>query len=242
MGVARKLRWTAWVLGVVGLVLAVGCLGWVRAGYEAATMPSDAMAPTYAAGDTVVFENVTGDEVGRGDVVLFRAPERYGSGASFLQRVIGVGGDRVVCCEGEGTGERITVNGEPLPEPYVADGIADGTHRPYDVTVPEGRLFLLGDHRLNSNDSRFFAGDHGGTVSVDAVHGRVLDDWSVPVALFVAGLFGVLVAVAGLGFAVAAAVVRPRGRAAVAGGGRRRPAERGHDGTGARRVGGPLKA
>lgn len=212
MGLARRLTVVAAVLGSLGLLLAVGCFWWVRAEYQATTVASDSMSPTYAAGDTVVFAVVGGDEVGRGDVVLYSAPDRYGFEADVMQRVIGVGGDHIVCCVGEGADERITVNGRPLDEPYVADGIADGMHRPYDVRVPEGRLFLLGDHRVNSMDSRFFADDHGGTVPVGAVRGRVMDDWAVPVALFVFALLGLVVALVGLGFAIAAVVVRRRNR------------------------------
>ncbi|GGZ17232.1 signal peptidase I [Streptomyces poonensis] len=214
MSGGRKLAVAAWVLGPLGLLLAIGGFWGARAGYQATTVSSDSMSPTYTAGDVVVFEEGGGDEVGRGDVVLFEAPERYGPGVYTMQRVIGVGGDHVVCCTGEGAGERLTVNDRPLDEPYVADGVADGV-RPYDVTVPEGRLFLLGDHRVNSRDSRFFEEDHDGTVPLSAVRGRVTDDWSVPVALFVSALFGVVVALTGLGLGIAAAVLRRRRRAPV---------------------------
>ncbi|MFF8906817.1 S26 family signal peptidase [Streptomyces olivaceoviridis] len=61
----------------------------------------------------------------------------------FMQRVIGVGGDRVACCTTVGSEERVTVNGEPVSEPYVYEGDADGVHRPYAVKVPQGRLFLM---------------------------------------------------------------------------------------------------
>ncbi|MBC9728608.1 signal peptidase I [Streptomyces sp. TRM68367] len=210
MGTVRRLAVAAWVLGLSGLALAAACVVGVRAGYQANTVASDSMAPTYAAGDRVVFERIGGEEVRRGDVVVYAAPERYGFDAGVMGRVVAVGGDHVVCCTGQGAKERITVNGRPLDEPYVKDGVVDGLHRPYDVHVPEGRMFVLGDHRVNSRDSRFFAGDHGGTVPVEAVRGRATDNWTVPVLLGVAALLGLVAALAGLGLAIAAVAVRRR--------------------------------
>ncbi|MGW0829339.1 hypothetical protein [Streptomyces prunicolor] len=71
--------------------------------------------------------------------MLFSAPDRYGFSASVLQRVVGVGGDRVVCCTGSGTAARIAMNGKPLAEPCVKQGDVDRVHKAYDVTVPKGR-------------------------------------------------------------------------------------------------------
>ncbi|GAB2762773.1 signal peptidase I [Streptomyces bullii] len=211
----RKLVVAAWVSGLVGLVAAVGCVAGLVTGYTARTVTSDSMTPTYRAGERVIFERVGGSGVGRGDVVLFSAPDRYGFDGSVMQRVVGVGGDRVVCCTAIGTpDERISVNGKPLPEPYLADGVADGMGRPYDVRVPEGRLFLLGDHRANSRDSRFFAEDHGGAVPVGAVQGRMTDDWTGPALLASGALLGLVGALAGVGLGIAAVVVRRRRAAA----------------------------
>ncbi|PZG90594.1 signal peptidase I, partial [Streptomyces sp. NTH33] len=58
------------------------------------------MSPTYEQGDRVIFERVDGSQVRRGDVVLFSAPDRYGFTSDVMKRVVGVGGDRVVCCTG----------------------------------------------------------------------------------------------------------------------------------------------
>ncbi|MFI6491856.1 signal peptidase I [Streptomyces sp. NPDC050564] len=212
----RGLAVTAWVLGPLGLVMLIGSLMYARGAYTTATVRGGSMTPTYTVGERLVFERVGGEEVRRGDVVLYSAPERYGPGVSVIQRVIGVGGDRVACCGGKGTDERITVNGKPLDEPYVQDGVVDEMQRqydPYDVKVPEGRLFLLGDHRLNARDSRYFRDDHGGTVPVSAVQGRVTEERAVPIALAMTGMLGVPVVLAGVGFGIAALVVRRRSRA-----------------------------
>ncbi|MEU7057002.1 signal peptidase I [Streptomyces sp. NPDC046197] len=172
------------------------------------------MSPTYEPGDRVVYERVDGSEVRRGEVALFSAPERYGFDAYLMHRVTGVGGDHVVCCTGQGRNARITVNGKPLTEPYVNHGDADGAHKAYDVTVPQGRLFLLGDNRGNARDSRFFADDHDGTVAVSAVRGRVTEDYTVPVLLGGAMIVGAVCVLVGLGLGIAALAVRRRRTAA----------------------------
>jgi signal peptidase I len=168
------------------------------------------MSPTYKPGDRIIYEKVDGSEVHRGDVVLFSAPDRYGFSANVMQRVVGVGGDRVVCCTGSGTDARITVNGKPLAEPYVNQGDVDGLHTTYDVKVPTGRLFLLGDNRADSRDSRFFASDHDGTVAESAVRGRVTDDRKAPIAFGTAAIGGVVLALVGVGLGIAAFVRRRR--------------------------------
>ncbi|MEZ5116262.1 MAG: signal peptidase I [Candidatus Nanopelagicales bacterium] len=88
----------------------------------------------------------------------------------FIKRVIGVAGDRVTCCDAEG---RITVNGVPLDEGgylYPGDSPSDEA---FDVVVPEGKLWVMGDHRSASSDSRAHQGDPGGGfVPVDRVLGR----------------------------------------------------------------------
>ena len=209
-GRGRGLGVAALVVGVLGLVLAAGAFGYGRHAYGGGIVSSRSMEPAYEPGDRIVWERMDGSQVRRGDVVMFSMPDRYGTSAVVMQRVIGVGGDRVVCCTRVGSEERITVNGKPLAEPYVSRGDADGTHRPYDVEVPQGRLFLLGDRRDDARDSRFFASDHGGTVPVSAVRGRVTDG-RAPALLLAAGLLGggVLV-LTGIGLGIGALVVRRR--------------------------------
>ena len=212
-GKGRRLGVTAVVVGVSRVVLAVGALAYARNSYGSSTISSQSMAPTYEPGDRIIYEKVGGGEVHRGEVVLFSAPDRYGFSASVMLRVVGVGGDRVVCCTGSGTAARITVNGKPLVEPYVKQGDVDGVHKAYDVRVPKGRLFLLGDNRANAMDSRFFASDHGGTVAESAVRDRVTDDRTVASGIGAAVIGGVVLALVGIGLGIAAFVVRRRAAA-----------------------------
>lgn len=90
----------------------------------------------------------------------------------FIKRVIGVGGDRVSCCDDDG---RILVNGQPIDE---ADYLFPGdipSEQSFDVLVPEGKLWVMGDHRSQSADSRAHLGDPGGGfVSEDKVVGRAM--------------------------------------------------------------------
>ncbi|WP_217131156.1 signal peptidase I [Streptomyces sp. AC558_RSS880] len=199
MDTGRGTLVAGWVVLAAGLLTVVASLGALRLNYGMADVQGESMAPSYRLGDDVVYARVDGDEVRRGDVVLFSMPDRYPGGGLVMQRVIGVGGDRIVCCEGEGSARRLTVNGRTSEEPYVKDGDANGSvPQRYDVRVPQGRLFLLGDHRLNARDSRFFADDHGGTVPAEAVRGRVTEDRLGVVLLAGATLFGLLLAIAGL--------------------------------------------
>ncbi|MEU3856778.1 signal peptidase I [Streptomyces sp. NPDC028722] len=128
----------------MGLLPAGGSYLYGHGAYGTGSLPSRSMEPTYRRGDRIAWERVGGSEMRRGDVVTFSAAERYGNPGPLMQRVIGMGGDRVVCCTVVAGKERITVDGRPLKEPYVCGGDADGLHRSYDVRVPRGRLFLLG--------------------------------------------------------------------------------------------------
>ncbi len=88
----------------------------------------------------------------------------------FVKRVVAVGGQTVQCCDAEG---RVTVDGVPLDEPYIFENTPIEQRAFGPVTVPDGRLWVMGDHRSASADSKAHIGDrHSGTVGVDDVIGK----------------------------------------------------------------------
>jgi signal peptidase I len=144
-------------------------------------IPSPSMEHTLEINDRVLVNKLVYDfrSPERGEIVVFKAPGEWRNqpeGEDFIKRVIGVGGDHVVCCDAQG---RLQVNGQPLDEPYVyadgglADPVADDR---FDITVPANRLWVMGDHRSASGDSL----EHWersrdltvSTIPVDAVVGR----------------------------------------------------------------------
>ncbi|MCS0636571.1 signal peptidase I [Streptomyces sp. LP05-1] len=157
-----------------GLAVAVGCLlflggfAWGAVVYRPYTVPSDSMVPTLRPGDRILAQRIDGAEVRRGDVVVFR--DTLWGDTPMVKRVVGVGGDKISCC---GTGGRLTVNGTPVPEPYLSSpGQASPTN--FSATVPDGHLFLLGDQRWVSLDSRIHLKDQEqGSVPRSAVTARV---------------------------------------------------------------------
>lgn len=184
---------------LVGLTLLLATL--VRTfGVQPFYIPSGSMENTLQVGDRVLVDKVSYrlHDVRRGDIVVFNGldsftPETHvkqptsplakavrtvGSSLGiappgeqdFIKRVIGVPGDRVKCCDTQG---RVTVNGSPLAEwSYLYPGnTPSGTT--FDQVVPEGRLWVMGDHRAESADSRSHLGDPGGgTVPESKVIGR----------------------------------------------------------------------
>lgn len=121
-------------------------------------IPSPSMEKTLNIDDRVLVNKLVYDfrSPERGEIVVFRAPTRWSgnpAGEDYIKRVIGVGGDRVQCCDGEG---RLMINGTSLTEPYIFDerGQRDpAADEKFDIVVPAGRLWLMGDHRSESGDS-----------------------------------------------------------------------------------------
>ncbi|WP_320777665.1 signal peptidase I [Streptomyces sp. CRN 30] len=138
-------------------------------------IPSGSMESRLRIGDRVLVNKLAyrfGSEPQRGDVVVFDGVGYFGD-ADYVKRVVGVGGDHVVCCGREG---RLEVNGRSVDESaflYPGDSPSDVR---FDVVVPDGALFVLGDHRSASSDSRDHLGSPGGgMVPADRVIGRA--DW-----------------------------------------------------------------
>ncbi|MCZ7457730.1 signal peptidase I [Streptomyces sp. WMMC940] len=157
-----------------GLAVAVGCvlfLGgfvWGALLYQPYTVPTDSMSPTVEPGDRVLAQRIDGSEVRRGDVVVFT--DKVWADAPMVKRVVGVGGDKVACCDSDG---RMTVNGKAVEEPYLR-GEEPASPLGFNVSVPAGKLFLLGDERRTSVDSRSHLQEAGqGTVPVGAVTARL---------------------------------------------------------------------
>jgi signal peptidase I len=142
-------------------------------------IPSASMENTLLIGDRVlVNELVPGVvPVQRGDVVVFQDPGGWltaAQGDDLIKRVIGMPGDTVSCCDARG---RLSVNGHPVDESYVVlePGSDRVSQQDFTVTVPKGRLWVMGDNRYDSADSRVH-----GTVPVSDVVGRAfLTTWPV---------------------------------------------------------------
>jgi signal peptidase I len=124
---------------------------------------SNAMEPTLSAGQVVQMDVDAYKDVipSREDIIVFTVPES--PGLEFIKRVIGLPGDTVEIRNGV-----VFVNGEPLSEPYLGSNQDTSSFQPQ--TVQAGHLFVLGDNRANSNDSRFGLGQ----VSIDQVVGKVI--------------------------------------------------------------------
>ncbi|RFA16052.1 signal peptidase I [Subtercola boreus] len=167
-------------------------------------IPSGSMENTLQIGDRILVNELEPNviPIERGDVVVFKDPggwlpahvdppttpivgainwvlDAVGLAATdsndhLIKRVIGLPGDHVECCNALG---QMMVNGVPLNEPYLKlpDGITKVSDLAFDVTVPEGSLWVMGDNRYNSADSRYNqTNPGGGFVPESDVVGRAL--------------------------------------------------------------------
>ena len=178
----RKRRGRWYVELVIILVIAMAIAALVRAYVaQAFFIPSSSMEQTLQENDRILVSKVGlwFGSVQRGDIVVFRDPGSWlaappesanpirralefvgvapsSTEGDLVKRVIGVGGDEVKCCDSKG---RIVVNGHSLDEPTVdpADSPGDapaGCQAKFDISVPMGYLWVMGDHRSVSEDSR----------------------------------------------------------------------------------------
>ena len=172
-------------------------------------IPSESMRETLHVDDRIIVNLLQPDfiAVERGDVVVFQDPGGWltpmptierpplveaidaflgfvglsapDSEDHLIKRIIGLPGDVVKCCDEFG---RLTVNGIPLEEPYIAlpDGTTQVTPSEFEVTIPEGMIWVMGDNRYNSADSAFHLINSPGNefVPIDNVVGKaVLVSW-----------------------------------------------------------------
>lgn len=186
----KKLSWWQETFLLLGLALLTSVL--VKAFLvQMFFVPSASMRPQLIEDDRILVEKISmwDGKVERGDVVVFEDPGGwlgatpeptgvqsllslvglYPDGGHLVKRVVATGGDQVVCCDAEG---RISVNDVPLQEAYLRED-TDPSQRQFDVTVPEDAVWVLGDNRSNSQDSRFHLRDREGSVPLDNVVGRV---------------------------------------------------------------------
>ncbi len=182
------------LLLALALVLAVGIKALL---VQAFYIPSGSMNDTLVFNDRILVQKVSYWGAGsprRGDIVVFADPggwlndsdapqprnpvakalEVFGlfpTGGHLVKRVIGVGGDTVECCDRRG---RVSVNGTPLDEAgYLATG-EEPSAVEFEQEVPPGHLWVMGDNRSQSADSRVHLGEPGGgMVPVDNVVGSV---------------------------------------------------------------------
>jgi signal peptidase I len=134
-------------------------------------------------GDVVVFRDPANwlpepVSAAQGNVILAKAKEALvftgvlpNPAKQFLvKRVIGVAGDKIICCDAKGG---LTINGKPTNEPYIFAGNKP-SEMDFNVTVPEGKIWVMGDHRGASADSRYHQDDvNNGFVPVSRITGRV---------------------------------------------------------------------
>lgn len=148
---ARSL-WENLQIIVIAVILAFAIRTFVA---EPRFIPSESMLPTLDLGDRLIVEKVSYyfHPPQQGDIVVFRPPpilqeQGFDGGQAFIKRVIGVGGDRIAV-----KGGIVYRNQQPLVENYTLE---KPRYEMPAVTVPKGRVFVMGDNRNNSNDSHIW--------------------------------------------------------------------------------------
>jgi signal peptidase I len=176
----KKPAWRVAVEWVVLIAIALGIALVIKSFlFQAFYIPSESMKPTLNVGDRVLVNKLSYDfhDVNRGDIVVFEAPPRAQSGGieDLVKRVIGRPGE-TVSADDNGT---VLVDGRPLNEPYLPTGtvsrfndVPPGCGTPANgqpgCVVPPGHIFMMGDNREASKDSRVF-----GPIDEDTIVGRV---------------------------------------------------------------------
>ncbi|MBT2404112.1 MULTISPECIES: signal peptidase I [unclassified Streptomyces] len=163
------------------------------------------MTPTYTDGETTYLVPVGGGGPRRGDIVLASVP--WSLEKTQMNRVVAVGGDRIRYSMGGKEHQQVLfLNGKPLEEPYL-EGWKYPSTVAFDVTVPQGQVFLMADNRVNSDGSQFA---NNGPVPVSAVVARVVVYPMALAAVWAQAAAGLLLLVGG---GLGGAAWRARGRA-----------------------------
>ena len=168
--VRSAIEWVAVVVGALVVALVVKTFL-----FQAFYIPSASMEPTLEKGDRVLVNKLSYDlhDVNRGDVVVFELPpDEVGPDGikDLIKRVVGLPGDIIETRDGV-----VYVNDRRLEEPYLADGTVTGDptsgNNPGIVrqTIPDGMVFVMGDNRSNSHDSRY---SDRGPIPIDSIVGR----------------------------------------------------------------------
>ena len=163
----QTLEWGAVIIGALIAALVIKTFL-----FQAFYIPSPSMLPTLEVGDRVLVNKVSYDfgDISHGDIIVFEKPPRapVSEVNEFIKRVIGLPGDTIQSIDGI-----VHVNGAPLDEDYLIPGTR--TERLPVTIVPAGHVFVLGDNRTNSTDSRVF-----GAVDQDLIVGKAfLRVWPV---------------------------------------------------------------
>lgn len=198
-----------WVITGVAAACLIGSLTAVLVTTHVYRQTSVAMEPAIQVGDRVAVSAGAGFR--RGDIVVLHIPANFaGAGELVVKRIIGLPGDHVVCCNADG---RVTVNGKPLDETYLYPGQQPSTVT-FSVTLGKGQLWVMGDNRSYSEDSREWgpipASDVVGPVLV-VLHGASMSSVRTPQTFVADGLappdsrtprFAWLLAIGGVAFLI----------------------------------------
>ena len=168
--VRSLVEWVAVIVGALVVALVVKTFL-----FQAFFIPSASMEPTLEEGDRVLVNKLSYDlhDIRRGDIVVFELPpDKVGSDGikDLIKRVIGLPGDVIETRDGV-----VYINDRRLDEPYLPEGTltgdpANGNNPAIErQTVPEGTVFVMGDNRDNSHDSRY--ADRG-PIPIESVVGR----------------------------------------------------------------------